>query len=227
MTAIKLKSLLISKSSSLYLLLLLSSNAALSLETGVTVEVHTTIVDAFELSKQKRIENRINDIDVYALSKSARLLYQGRMLSPELYQKFHNAGSVQDLKSLRSLIASLAHEAGLEWELIAAIVKTESSFDPNARSSKGAQGLMQLMPATSADLGVKDPLDPKENLTAGISYFKSMLARFNTLDLALAAYNAGPYNVEKFKGIPPFEETRNFIFKVKSSYQDYKRDGFK
>lgn len=189
---------------------------------NVTLEVSTKTIPLENYIKQeKEVENRLESIDVYKLAKSAYLLRIGHMLSKELYAKFQSPKDYQDLKPL---IASLSKSFKVDAALIAAIVMTESSFNTKAQSPKGAQGLMQLMPQTYLDLGVKDPLDPKENLSAGITYFKTQLERFKNLDLALAAYNAGPYNVKKYQGIPPFKETQNFIVKVKQYYQHYKKE---
>jgi soluble lytic murein transglycosylase-like protein len=108
-----------------------------------------------------------------------------------------------------------ARELGLEPNLVLAVMTAESSARRLARSSKGALGLMQLMPGTARELGVKNPWDPDENLRAGARYLKSMLERFGgDLQLALAGYNAGPATVERYGQVPPYTETRSFVRRV-------------
>jgi hypothetical protein len=128
-------------------------------------------------------------------------------------------------KKYGKMVGGQALAYGLPRPLLLAIIKTESNFNPKAVSPKGATGLMQLMPGTWKDLGVTDPFDPEQNVRAGSAYFRDMLARFKNVNLALAAYNAGPGNVEKYNGIPPFDETQRYIKKVQWYYQYYKDKG--
>jgi soluble lytic murein transglycosylase-like protein len=99
-------------------------------------------------------------------------------------------------------------------DVFVALIRQESSFNPRAVSPKGAQGLGQLMPGTARLLGVNDPFDPMENLNGAARYFTAQLARFGDVQLALAAYNAGPHRVDQYGGIPPFRETRNYVAKI-------------
>jgi hypothetical protein len=112
-----------------------------------------------------------------------------------------------------------AKSHNIDHQLIKAIIQAESNWNPYAVSKKGAMGLMQLMPATVAFLGIRDPFNPEENIEGGIKYLKYLLERFSgNLTLALAAYNAGPAVVEKIKGIPPISETINYVKRVINYY---------
>jgi Rod binding domain-containing protein len=111
-------------------------------------------------------------------------------------------------------IEDAARQTALDAALIYAVIKAESDGNPRAVSPRGAKGLMQLVDATARDLRVKNVFDPRENILAGSRYLASLVRRFGDLRLALAAYNAGPQQVERFGGVPPFAETRAYIDKV-------------
>ena len=116
----------------------------------------------------------------------------------------------------------------VDEELIHAIVRQESCFNEGAHSRVGAIGLMQLMPQTALSLRINDPWNPEHNIQGGIKYISQMLRRFDSkTKLAIAAYNAGPGNVRKYKGIPPFRETRNYVKKVYAEYLRLKAEGIK
>lgn len=115
--------------------------------------------------------------------------------------------------------AAAAEKYGLSVPLLKAVAHTESAFDPMAVSKAGAQGLMQLMPATARELGVDDPHDPVQAIEGGAAYLRRLLDRFGVLRLAIAAYNAGPDAVAKAGGIPAFEETQRYVARVLGWYE--------
>lgn len=119
-----------------------------------------------------------------------------------------------------NIIREAAARYNLDPALIKAVIKKESSFNPRAGSSAGARGLMQLMPGTFREMGGRNATDPRDNIFAGARYLSQMLRQHDgNLSLALAAYNAGPGNVRRHGGIPPFRETRNYVSTVMADYQ--------
>jgi len=120
---------------------------------------------------------------------------------------------------LTQLIARHATARRLDPLLVQAVIQAESGYNPRALSDKGAIGLMQLMPETAQDLSVANPFDPDQNLRGGTTYLRAMLDRFSeSLDLALAAYNAGPEAVAKYSGVPPYPDTREYVDRVLHLY---------
>ena len=116
-------------------------------------------------------------------------------------------------------VRSASEKYDLDWRLVTAVMKVESNFNPKAVSRKGAQGLMQLMPDTSRLYRVKKPMDPEQNIEAGVKHLKKLMKRYNNkLDLVLAAYNAGEKAVDRFQGIPPYNETQQYVKKVLNLY---------
>jgi soluble lytic murein transglycosylase-like protein len=122
------------------------------------------------------------------------------------------------------LVGLTARQNDLPVALVKAVIAAESGFDPEAISRKGALGLMQLMPSTSAQLGLEDPLRPDENVRGGVRYLRALIDRYDDLSLALAAYNAGPTAVDRYGGIPPYRETRDYVKRVLTYYRDYHGD---
>jgi soluble lytic murein transglycosylase-like protein len=119
------------------------------------------------------------------------------------------------LEDLRQLLVSAGHEHDLDVDLLASIIEAESSNHPHAVSRAGAEGLMQLMPATAQELGVRNAFAPEDNVHGGAAYLDWLLARYHdNLALALAAYNAGPAAVDRFHGIPPYRETQIYVARV-------------
>jgi soluble lytic murein transglycosylase-like protein len=117
-----------------------------------------------------------------------------------------------------ALINENAAVQGVSPHLVRAVIQQESGFNPNARSVKGAMGLMQLMPSTAAELGVANPYSPSENIRGGVAYLKGLLVKFEqNVELALAAYNAGPTAVTRYGTIPPYRETQNYVTRITSA----------
>jgi transglycosylase-like protein with SLT domain len=153
-----------------------------------------------------------------ALDSYTNLRFAARRLAPHLASR--SLPRVRGVPgALDHLIAQLAPRYALDPKLVREVVATESAYNPRARSSKGAQGLMQLMPATALRFGVQDVWDPEQNLTGGMRYLDHLLAYYRG-DLArvLAAYNAGEDAVDRHRGLPPYSETRAYVARILKRY---------
>jgi len=126
-------------------------------------------------------------------------------------------------ENAKRLIVQTAQKLGIDPYIALSIAKIESNFNPNSKSARGAIGLFQLTPSTAKILGV-NPYVPRENVEGGLKYYQSLYKKYGSVDLALAAYNAGPGNVKKYNGIPPFAATKNFIKEIKKEYNSCKND---
>lgn len=142
----------------------------------------------------------------------------------KLYIREYPKKPSEYIKEYEGIIGQACREFNVDPLLVKAIIRAESGFDHRAVSKKGAKGLMQLMPETAQAMNVEDPFSPEENIFGGTRYLSLLLERYNhDKELALAAYNAGPEVVEKYKGVPPFPETLSFIDRVIEYYDRHKR----
>ncbi len=129
-----------------------------------------------------------------------------------------------DIRRFDPLIAQHSEAQGVPPALVKAVIRAESAFDPRAVSVKGAMGLMQLMPRTADMLGVAEPFQPEANIEGGTRYLRELHDRYGSWTFTLAAYNAGPTAVDRYRGVPPFDETRNYVRRVLSFYRRYHGD---
>jgi soluble lytic murein transglycosylase-like protein len=145
------------------------------------------------------------------------------MVQQQMAGQEGGAGKPQATPAIEQLVQSNSASQGVDPDLIRAVMANESAFDQNATSSAGAQGLMQLMPQTAADVGVTNSYDPSQNVAGGTKYLRTLLDRFGgNLTNAVAAYNAGPEAVDKYNGVPPYPETQSYVKNVLDTYKQYK-----
>ena len=157
-------------------------------------------------------------------SKYKKFKHYPREIKPYPRVSKTKSGNNYSATRFDGLITEAAKRHGIAFSLLKAIIRAESGFNPRAVSKKGATGLMQIMPDNFKPLDIQDPFDPRENIMAGTKYFKQMLLRYKgKLQLSLAAYNAGPNNVDRYNGIPLFPETEDYVRKVMNFYWSYKR----
>jgi len=167
--------------------------------------------------------------DIYTYTDSQGIMHFTNVPTSSKYKLYIKEKSSKTVNSYTTeryndLIAQASKRHGVAFSLLKAMIKIESDFDPLAVSSEGAKGLMQIMPDNIKALKIKDPFDPWENIMGGARYLKQLLKRFDgKLPLALAAYNAGPNTVERYKRIPPFKETEDFVDKVLKYYSAFKK----
>ncbi|BBD07808.1 lytic transglycosylase catalytic [Desulfovibrio ferrophilus] len=183
------------------------------LRTGIFATAAFLVVVAFALPGRCWAEMFFYEDD------QGRMHYtnQPRMTTYRVFAIFKNFPNA-DRDVILRVVRQKADKYGLDNRLIQALIQVESNFKPGAVSHKGAQGLMQIMPGTGKELGLDQPHDIEANIEAGVKYFRMQLDRFGSHDLALAAYNAGPAQVERYGGVPPFKETQDYVKKVLSIY---------
>lgn len=162
----------------------------------------------------------LNGVPYFTDSPQASGFKKVRSYSGRFRKVRRNLGPVASYDRFSPTVHAIAEQFGLDPALVLAVIKAESDFDPYAVSSKGAMGLMQLMPETAYRMGVGDILDPRENIAGGSRYLKLLLGMFDgDLDLSLAAYNAGENAVARYGDIPPYEETQTYVRRVQHFYR--------
>jgi len=167
--------------------------------------------------------------DIYRFKDETGVWHFTNIQSDRRYRLYIKTGRVKEKQYIiyyDTIIQRAAQQFGVESHLIKSIIMAESSFDPNAISKSGAQGLMQLMPPTANDMEVHNPFDPEENIFGGTKYLSLLLKRFNQdKKLAIAAYNIGPSVVANQNSVPLIPQTRRFVEKVMKYYSEFKKQG--
>ncbi|GFM35461.1 hypothetical protein DSM19430T_01450 [Desulfovibrio psychrotolerans] len=166
--------------------------------------------DGFVLRPQKQDSNNAG---------TSRKTSSGAYSGTSRTDKTAKAARSQKKQQIDRIAEVFGRRHRVDPKLVRAVIQVESSYNHKSVSRAGAQGLMQIMPATGKDLGLQNPFDPIENVEAGVRYLRMMLDRFKDVRLALAAYNAGPAAVEKYGTIPPYAETRDYVTKVLAHYR--------
>lgn len=169
-----------------------------------------------------RFEPRNKGISEVAKNENSKELPNFKDQLDAKFQELTMEENIPNSQALSEIIRKESSKNHLDPNLVKSVIRAESGFKPSAVSSKGAMGLMQLMPGTADLLGVDNPFDPEENIAGGTKFLGDLMKKFGDTNLALAAYNAGPGAVQKYDGIPPYKETQDYVKKVNRFWKENK-----
>lgn len=200
-------------------------------DTDVTPSVKVTDGDGTRVSRGAIYKKQVNGVSEYTNlgGKGAGNLHSRYVVIEKCYacslSNTINFGTIKlNTQLFTDEIRAASQRFGVDEAIVRAIIHAESAYRPNALSRAGAQGLMQLIPATAKRFGVADPYNPKQNIQGGVQYLAWLLKRYsNDLTLASAAYNAGEGAVDRYKGVPPYKETRNYVVRVGQLAERYRK----
>ncbi|MBF0431975.1 MAG: lytic transglycosylase domain-containing protein [Fibrobacteria bacterium] len=172
----------------------------------------------------KQLKSKANEENNNPIPHAPNFQFSPGTIPPAVPGMYPSQKSGYSQFNLNSIIKSASDKHDIDERLIKSIILQESAGNPKAVSTAGAKGLMQLMDTTAKEMGVRNVFDPRENVLGGVKYFKMLQKMFKgDLEKSLAAYNAGPGQVKKYKGIPPFPETRNYVKRVMRLYEEFKQ----
>ena len=198
--------------------------SAMELDTIIetSYQNETVFFKAIELDSkiQHKSQHQYSDDELALISYNTLFLIDEKLVR----EKLKIAGKRNQRKELEKLAKAIACKYGISPNIFASIIKTESNFNPKCVSAKGAKGLCQIMPGNYEMLNIVDPFDPIQNMKGGAKFFKILMNKFNgNITYALAGYNAGPGAVDQYDGVPPYEETIQYIKKVLEYFREYKK----
>lgn len=205
---------------------------ALAVILGSCLALVTATRASADIYQCKRADGSLHYTNAKRPGKGCRVIVRGsRKAKPSAKTQAHKASpaigkaSSGDARQYDGIISEAANLYQLPESFIRAVMRVESNFNPNVVSHAGAMGLMQLMPRTARSMGVADPFEPRQNVLGGARYLRILANRFSgDLVLTVAAYNAGEGAVEKYNGIPPYEETQRYVRRVLKHYYAYRGD---